>query len=45
MDECGDFGDALALLDNSAKSRAIVDRTAIMEYRGAGFSHSLLNAG
>lgn len=29
-----DYSEALAMLDVSAKSRAIVDRTAIMETRG-----------
>ncbi|KLO11388.1 N-terminal acetyltransferase A, auxiliary subunit [Schizopora paradoxa] len=33
IEDCGDFASALALLDGSAKSRGIVDRTAIMEYR------------
>lgn len=34
LEELGEFSEALSLLDMSAKSRAIVDRTAIMEFRG-----------
>ena len=34
LEDLGEFSDALALLDVSAKSRAIIDRVAIMEYRG-----------
>ncbi|PCH44761.1 N-terminal acetyltransferase A auxiliary subunit [Wolfiporia cocos MD-104 SS10] len=33
LEETGALADALALLDDSAKSRAIVDRIAIMEFR------------
>ncbi|KAH7926272.1 N-terminal acetyltransferase A, auxiliary subunit [Leucogyrophana mollusca] len=33
LEELGEATEALALLDVNAKSRAIVDRTAIMEYR------------
>lgn len=34
LEEMGEFVDALSMLDVNAKSRAIVDRTAIMETRG-----------
>lgn len=34
LEELGEFTEALSLLDVNAKSRAIVDRTAIMEFRG-----------
>lgn len=34
LEELGESSQALSLLDVSAKSRAIVDRTAIMEIRG-----------
>jgi hypothetical protein len=34
LEEMGDPTKAIALLDTSSKSRAIVDRTAIMEFRG-----------
>ena len=34
LEDLEEFNDALALLDTSAKSRAIIDRVAIMEYRG-----------
>ncbi|KAF5383319.1 hypothetical protein D9615_004982 [Tricholomella constricta] len=33
LEEMGEFSDALSLLDINAKSRSIVDRAAIMEYR------------
>ncbi|KAF8886487.1 NMDA receptor-regulated protein 1-domain-containing protein [Infundibulicybe gibba] len=33
LEELGEFSEALAMLDTNAKSRSIVDRTAIMEYR------------
>ncbi|KIP11893.1 hypothetical protein PHLGIDRAFT_82848 [Phlebiopsis gigantea 11061_1 CR5-6] len=33
LEDLGEFNDALALLDVNAKSRAIIDRVAIMEYR------------
>jgi N-alpha-acetyltransferase 15/16, NatA auxiliary subunit len=35
LEDIGSFGQAISLLDESAKSRLIVDRVAIMEYRGA----------
>jgi hypothetical protein len=34
LEDLGEHADALALLDTHAKSRAIVDRTAVMEFRG-----------
>ncbi|KAK7036634.1 hypothetical protein VNI00_011567 [Paramarasmius palmivorus] len=34
LEELGEWSEALALLDASAKERAIVDKTAIMELRG-----------
>ena len=34
LEDLGEYKDALALLDENAKSRAIIDRVAIMEYRG-----------
>lgn len=34
LEELGEHTEALALLDTSAKSRAIIDRVAIMEFRG-----------
>ena len=34
LEDLGEYNDALALLDINAKSRAIIDRVAIMEYRG-----------
>lgn len=34
LEDIGELTEALALLDISAKSRAIVDRVAIMETRG-----------
>ena len=34
LEELGEFNEALNLLDVSAKSRAIIDRVAIMEFRG-----------
>lgn len=34
LEELGNYSEALTILDASAKSRAIVDRTAIMENRG-----------
>ncbi|KAG5654558.1 hypothetical protein H0H81_000083 [Sphagnurus paluster] len=37
LEEMGEFSEALSLLDVNAKSRAIVDRTAIMETRGKSF--------
>jgi peptide alpha-N-acetyltransferase len=40
LEELGEFTEALAMLDVNAKSRAIVDRTAIMEIRGARPRHS-----
>lgn len=38
LEDLGEFTEALAMLDVSAKSRAIVDRTSIMEIRGARLS-------
>ena len=35
LEGLGELNDALSLLDVSAKSRAIIDRVSIMEYRGA----------
>jgi N-alpha-acetyltransferase 15/16, NatA auxiliary subunit len=37
LEDVGEFNEALNLLDVSAKSRAIVDRVSIMEYRGMVF--------
>ena len=34
LEELGENQEALNLLDVNAKSRAIIDRTAIMEFRG-----------
>jgi N-alpha-acetyltransferase 15/16, NatA auxiliary subunit len=34
LEDLGEHAAALSLLDTNAKSRAIVDRTAIMEFRG-----------
>jgi peptide alpha-N-acetyltransferase len=34
LEELGELSEALNLLDVNAKARAIVDRTAVMEYRG-----------
>ena len=34
LEDLGDFTEALALLDASAKERTIIDRVAIMEFRG-----------
>lgn len=34
LEDLGEYAEALSLLDINAKSRAIVDRTAIMEFRG-----------
>lgn len=34
LEDLGEISEALALLDTCAKSRAIVDLTAILEYRG-----------
>ena len=34
LEDLGENAEALSLLDINAKSRAIVDRTAIMEFRG-----------
>lgn len=34
LEDLGEYTEALSLLDINAKSRAIVDRTAIMEFRG-----------
>lgn len=34
LEELGETAEALNLLDINAKSRSIVDRTAIMEFRG-----------
>jgi hypothetical protein len=35
LEEVGQFSEALSLLDTNAKARAIIDRTAVMERRGA----------
>ncbi|EGO03587.1 hypothetical protein SERLA73DRAFT_101816 [Serpula lacrymans var. lacrymans S7.3] len=43
LEDLGDFSQALSLLDVSAKSRAIVDRTSIMEYRARILSKSNSN--
>lgn len=37
LEEGGEFSEAISVLDASAKSRDIVDRTSIMEYRGPSF--------
>ncbi|KAG6907698.1 hypothetical protein DXG01_007754 [Tephrocybe rancida] len=42
LEEMEEYPDALSLLDTNSKSRAIVDRTAIMETRGMSFHSSLL---
>jgi N-alpha-acetyltransferase 15/16, NatA auxiliary subunit len=34
LEDLGENAEALSLLDINAKSRAIVDRTSIMEFRG-----------
>lgn len=34
LEEIGQFSEALSLLDTNAKTRVIIDRTAIMERRG-----------
>ena len=34
LEDLGEFSEGLNLLDVNAKSRAIIDRVAIMEYRG-----------
>ncbi len=34
LEDLGDYAEALALLDSSAKARTIIDRVAIMEFRG-----------
>ena len=39
LEDLGEFSDALALLDTSAKTRAIIDRVAIMEFRGTNRDH------
>ena len=39
LEELGELEPALNMLDVNAKSRAIIDRTAVMETRG--LSHSL----
>jgi hypothetical protein len=38
LEEKGDFSEALTLLDMNAKSRAIVDRVAVLEARGVTFT-------
>ena len=35
LEDLEEYSEALSLLDVNAKSRAIIDRVAIMEYRGA----------
>lgn len=42
LEEHGDFSEALAQLDTSAKERSIVDRIAIAESRGRPPQHSLI---
>jgi peptide alpha-N-acetyltransferase len=39
LEDMGELVEALALLDVNAKSRAIVDRVAVMETRGAVLSY------
>lgn len=39
LEDAGESAEALTLLDINAKSRAIVDRVAVMETRGAALSH------
>jgi len=39
LEDMGESAEALTLLDINAKSRAIVDRVAIMETRGTTLSH------
>lgn len=34
LEDLGDYTEAIALLDASAKERTIIDRVAIMEFRG-----------
>lgn len=34
LEDLGEYTEALALLDANAKSRAIIDRVAIQEFRG-----------
>lgn len=34
LEDLGDYTEAIALLDTSAKERTIIDRVAIMEFRG-----------
>ena len=34
LEDLGDYAEALSLLDSSAKARTIIDRVAIMEFRG-----------
>lgn len=36
LEDVGEVAEALTLLDTNAKSRAIVDRVAVMETRGMG---------
>jgi hypothetical protein len=38
LEEKGDLSEALTLLDMNAKSRAIVDRVAVLETRGVAFT-------
>ena len=44
LEEIGDLSEALSVLDSNAKTRAIVDRTAIMEIRGIHHLRYLLLA-
>ena len=37
LEEIGELSEALSILDTSSKSRAIVDRTTILETRGVLF--------
>ena len=34
LEDLGEYKDALSLLDTNAKSRVIIDRVAIQEFRG-----------
>lgn len=40
LEELGQTTEALSFLDVNAKSRAIIDRTAIMQYRGELHHHA-----
>lgn len=43
LEELGETSEALSLLDVSSKSRAIVDRTAIMEFRGLSIRRNIVS--